>query len=49
MNFTLSEEQKALQNSVRKFAQTELPEIAKQIEAHVATQRKPRWTDLVEV
>ena len=32
MNFTLSEEQKALQNSVRKFAQTELPEIAKQIE-----------------
>ena len=33
MNFTLSEEQKALQNSVRKFAQTELPEIAKQIEA----------------
>ena len=33
MNFNLSEEQKALQNSVRKFAQTELPEIAKQIEA----------------
>ena len=32
MNFTLSEEQKALQDSVRKFAQTELPEIAKQIE-----------------
>ena len=32
MNFNLSEEQKALQNSVRKFAQTELPEIAKQIE-----------------
>ena len=32
MNFTLSEEQQALQNSVRKFAQTELPEIAKQIE-----------------
>ena len=32
MDFTLSEEQKALQNSVRKFAQTELPEIAKQIE-----------------
>ena len=32
MNFTLSEVQKALQNSVRKFAQTELPEIAKQIE-----------------
>ena len=32
MNFTLSEEQKALQNSVRKFAQTELPEIAKKIE-----------------
>ena len=32
MNFNLSEEQKTLQNSVRKFAQTELPEIAKQIE-----------------
>ena len=32
MNFNLSEEQKALQNSVRKFARTELPEIAKQIE-----------------
>ena len=32
MNFTLSDEQQALQNSVRKFAQTELPEIAKQIE-----------------
>ena len=32
MNFDLSEEQKALQSSVRKFAQTELPAIAKQIE-----------------
>ena len=33
MNFTLSEEQQALQQSVRRFAQKELPEIARQIEA----------------
>ena len=32
MNFNLSEEQKALQSSVRKFAQKELPAIARQIE-----------------
>ncbi len=32
MDFTLSEEQQALQQSVRKFAQKELPEIARQIE-----------------
>jgi alkylation response protein AidB-like acyl-CoA dehydrogenase len=33
MDFTLSEEQQALQQSVRRFAQKELPEIARQIEA----------------
>ena len=33
MDFTLSEEQQALQESVRRFAQKELPEIARQIEA----------------
>ena len=32
MNFTLSEQQAALQQSVRKFAQQELPAIAKHIE-----------------
>ena len=32
MDFTLSSEQQALQESVRKFAQKELPDIAKQIE-----------------
>ncbi len=32
MDFTLSPEQQALQDSVRKFAQNELPEIARQIE-----------------
>lgn len=32
MDFTLSDEQLALQDTVRKFAQTELPEIAKEIE-----------------
>ena len=32
MDFTLSEEQQALQQSVRRFAQKELPEIARQIE-----------------
>ncbi len=32
MNFTLSDEQQALQQSVRRFAQQELPEIARQIE-----------------
>lgn len=32
MDFTLSSEQQALQDSVRKFAQKELPDIAKQIE-----------------
>ncbi len=32
MDFILSEEQQALQNSVRQFAQKELPEIARQIE-----------------
>jgi len=32
MDFSLSEEQLALQNSVRQFAAKELPEIAKQIE-----------------
>lgn len=33
MDFTLSEEQKTLQESVRQFASRELPEIARQIEA----------------
>ena len=33
MDFTLSEEQQALQQSVRRFAKKELPEIARQIEA----------------
>ena len=33
MDFTLSEEQQVLQQSVRRFAQKELPEIARQIEA----------------
>lgn len=33
MDFTLSDEQRALQQSVRQFAQKELPAIAKQIEA----------------
>jgi len=32
MDFTLSEEQRALQESVRQFAQRELPEIAREIE-----------------
>ncbi len=32
MDFTLNEEQRALQDSVRQFAQRELPEIARQIE-----------------
>ncbi len=32
MDFTLSEEQQALQASVRQFAQKELPGIAKEIE-----------------
>ena len=32
MNFDLSEEQRALQASVRKFAQNELPEVAKKVE-----------------
>ena len=32
MDFTLSEEQLALQQSVRQFAQNELPAIARQIE-----------------
>ncbi|PCH63304.1 MAG: butyryl-CoA dehydrogenase [SAR86 cluster bacterium] len=32
MDFSLSDDQKALQESVRKFAQQELPEIARQIE-----------------
>ena len=32
MDFILSEEQQALQNSVRQFAQKELPELARQIE-----------------
>jgi hypothetical protein len=32
MDFTLSEQQVALQQSVRKFAQQELPAIAKQID-----------------
>ncbi|MES0825154.1 acyl-CoA dehydrogenase family protein [Ruegeria sp. SCP11] len=32
MDFTLTEEQRALQDTVRRFAQTELPDIARQIE-----------------
>ena len=32
MNFDLSDEQQALQASVRKFAQNELPEVAKKVE-----------------
>ena len=33
MDFTLTEQQRALQQAVRKFAQQELPDIARQIEA----------------
>ena len=36
MNFDLSEEQRALQASVRKFAQNELPEVAKKVEENGA-------------
>ena len=32
MDFTLNEEQRALQESVRQFAQRELPELAREIE-----------------
>ena len=32
MDFTLTEEQRALQDSVSQFAQRELPEIAREIE-----------------
>ena len=32
MNFDLSDEQQALQASVRKFAQNELPDVAKKVE-----------------
>ena len=32
MDFTLSDEQKTLQETVRKFAQTELVDIARQVE-----------------
>ena len=32
MNFLLSEDQRALQESVRKFSASELPDIAKEIE-----------------
>ena len=32
MDFTLNDEQRALQESVRQFAQRELPELAREIE-----------------
>lgn len=34
MDFTLTDEQRALQDTVRRFAQAELPEVAKHIEEH---------------
>ncbi len=49
MDFTLSSEQQALQESVRKFAQNELPEIAKQIEESdepVSPELRKRYAEL---
>ena len=49
MDFTLSSEQQALQESVRKFAQNELPEIARQIEESdepVSVELRKRYAEL---
>ncbi|MEO1708922.1 MAG: acyl-CoA dehydrogenase family protein, partial [Pseudomonadota bacterium] len=32
MDFTLTDEQRALQDTVRRFAEAELPEVARQVE-----------------
>ena len=44
MEFTLSDEQYALQNTVRRFAETELPDIARRIEE----QDQPPGHDLLK-
>lgn len=49
MDFTLSEEQRALQDSVRQFAKRELPDIARQIEADdepVSLELRRRYAEL---